>query len=116
MESLTTGPELENSQGQSRPRLPALAPPDIGYASINDQSFAAPRLVAKGQTATFTSLPKTPQPIGSPAARRAAVSASTRAVSRRMNWVLSHPPIVKFGRAAINCSAVRLASSGWPVS
>ena len=69
-----------------------------------------------GQTATFTSLPKTPQLIGSPAARRAAVSASTRAVSRRMNWVLSHPPIVKFGRAAINCSAVRLASSGWPVS
>ena len=34
--------------GQSRPRLPALAPPDVRYASISDQSFAAPRLVATG--------------------------------------------------------------------
>jgi hypothetical protein len=33
MESLTTGPELENSQGQSRPRLPAFAPPDVRYAT-----------------------------------------------------------------------------------
>ena len=39
--------------GQSRPRLPALAPPDVGYASINDQSFAAPRLVAMGHEQTF---------------------------------------------------------------
>ena len=83
--------------------------------SLAPSSLTTPNGMS-GQTATFTSLPKTPQPIGSPAARRAAVSASTRAVSRRMNWVLSHPPIVKFGRAAINCSAVRLASSGWPVS
>ena len=37
-----------NKIGQLRPRLPALAPPDVGYASINDQSFAAPRLVATG--------------------------------------------------------------------
>ena len=35
--------------GQSRPRLPALAPTDVRYASISDQSFAASRLVATGQ-------------------------------------------------------------------
>jgi hypothetical protein len=28
--------------GQSRPRLPALAPPDVRCASISDKSFAAP--------------------------------------------------------------------------
>jgi hypothetical protein len=38
------------------------------------------------------------QPIGSPAARRAATSASSRAVSRR-NWVFSHAAIVKSRRA-----------------
>jgi hypothetical protein len=37
-----------NKIGQLRPRLLALASPDVGYASINDQSFAAPRLVAAG--------------------------------------------------------------------
>ena len=36
--------------GQSRPRLPALAPPDVRYASISNQSCAAPRFVATGQT------------------------------------------------------------------
>ena len=41
-------------QDQSRPRLPALAPPDVRYASISDQSFAAPRLVATGQKATLS--------------------------------------------------------------
>ena len=34
--------------GQSRPRLPALAPTDVRYASISDQRFAASRLVATG--------------------------------------------------------------------
>jgi hypothetical protein len=28
--------------GHSLPRLPALAPPDVRYASISDQNFAAP--------------------------------------------------------------------------
>jgi hypothetical protein len=34
--------------GHSLPRLPGLAPPDVRYASISDQNFAAPRLVAMG--------------------------------------------------------------------
>ena len=55
-------------------------------------------------------------PVGSPAARRAAASASTRAASRRMNWVLRQPAIVNSGRAAIRRAAVRFASSGWPFS
>ena len=38
-----------SEMGQSRPRLPALALPDVRYASISNQSFAAPRLVATGQ-------------------------------------------------------------------
>ena len=38
-----------SEMGQSRPRLAALAPPDVRYASISNQSFAAPRLVATGQ-------------------------------------------------------------------
>ena len=41
-----------NKIGQLRPRLLALASPDVGYASINDQSFAAPRLVATGHFQT----------------------------------------------------------------
>src|SRR5580693_4635568 len=31
-----------SQMGQSRPRLPALAPPDVRCASISDKSFAAP--------------------------------------------------------------------------
>ena len=38
-----------SEKGQSRPRLPGLALPDVRYASISNQSFAAPRLVATGQ-------------------------------------------------------------------
>jgi hypothetical protein len=41
-----------SESGQTLPRLPALAPPDVRYASISDQSFAASRLVATGQTGT----------------------------------------------------------------
>ena len=37
-----------SAMGHSLPRLPALAPPDVRYASISDQNFAAPRLVAMG--------------------------------------------------------------------
>ncbi len=50
------GPDTE-AQDQSSPSITfglqqALAPPDVRYASISDQSFAAPRLVATGQQAT----------------------------------------------------------------
>src|ERR1700730_12232498 len=36
--------------GHSLPRLPGLAPPDVRYASISDQNFAAPRLVAMARS------------------------------------------------------------------
>jgi len=36
----------------SLPGLPGLAPPDVRYASISDQNFAAPRLVAMGHEET----------------------------------------------------------------
>jgi hypothetical protein len=52
------------------------------------------------------------QPMGSPAARSAATSASSRAVSRS-NWVFNHEAIVKFGRAVNKRLAVCFASSTW---
>jgi hypothetical protein len=45
-----------SQMGQSRPRFPALALPDVRYASISNQSFAAPRLVATGHKPTFATL------------------------------------------------------------
>ena len=37
--------------GQSRPRLPALAPTDVRYASISDQSFRSVAIGRDGPTA-----------------------------------------------------------------
>lgn len=51
--------------------------------------------------------------IGSSAARRAAISASSRAWSLR-NWVFRHDAIVKSGRAAKRRLAVCFASPGRP--
>jgi hypothetical protein len=50
-----------SGMGQSRPRLPALAPPDVRYASISDQGFAAPRLVATRQSPTSLAVQSTPK-------------------------------------------------------
>jgi hypothetical protein len=52
---------------------------------------------------------------GSPAARSAAISASSRAVSLR-NWVSTHEVTVNFGSARRSCVAQAFAFSGCPSS
>ncbi len=60
MESLTPGPELENSQGQSLPRRRALAPTDVRYASSsdNDQIADVPKIDAMYAFTTSLADPK----------------------------------------------------------
>ena len=113
MESLTTGPELENSQGHFRPRRWAPPPGPLPLRPQKLTSGANEKLVAMGQQQKSAGGSADNQLMGSPAERRAFTSVSRRAGSRIV-WVFSQEVIVKSGRADKKRSAVCFASSGWP--